>query len=782
MEDSRTSEVGRKRELAEFAPPQDASSDSEDSVQRSHKRAKQDHAAAGSEHVADEIIINMSSESLAHLPPTEMPQIPSTEQQTIATPPLLTWNKGVRLQSGLRTSFGSRGPVLTRASAPVHNDKENNTSRANVGVNPQENVIAHATQSPFNSGSSSNLKEVVHTNPAAEPDVDDTDNTRPKGKRARKKKIQALDPDTSGVRPIKGNTPSLTLEPRSPVDTQLPRALPSGTKRVYENGQGTFDLSEILQDSQPISLQDFKIAVFVPHFLATNASRLESLMVKHIKRAFNAYIGLYYGHLRMEALDEARATSATKSANHLCSSALAKAKQAAKEELQVGESKEPAKVQSEIPSPLQGETGAALNDSEIGAAVVSRQPAGGAIEAPSWSDTEAKNRDGQEFMPLASPELEREEGEMSSTTDETFDVTLNDLEIELLQRYFPDVAVSVARPSCLACAKSGHKTYDCPALTCNLCDGNHSVLTCPKNQRCGKCRVRGHQTTECPEKLFLSRSEAGGCDLCQSQDHLENACHLIWRSFDPKPEEIRTVRDIPVYCYVCGASNHYGPECGLHSGKILSGGVTWSKLNLQKYLDPSSSDRAISAGTDYSLPNLPRKGFSIKGKADDPITLDDSDDESGFIRPSVKLSSIQTQRGSNSHHIQFAQNLRNGQEPSKGPLSQRALKFPRQTRPTFGDGIGLQDSVRYGRERTFSPPPRYGDFRAGFNENDRYLPKAPIRDNYRPSDEGQYNPHDGKRAMPGNSSFRGGQPGKGRGATVRGGSNARGKRRTRGAK
>jgi hypothetical protein len=774
MEDSRTSEVGRKRELAEFAPPQDASSDSEDSVQRSHKRAKQDHAVAGSEHVADEIIINMSSESLAPLPPTEMPQIPSTRQQTIATPPLPTWNKGVRLQSGLRTSFGSRGPVLTRAPAPVHDDEEDNAFRANVGVNPKEDVIADATQSPINSGSSSSLKGVAHGNPAAGPDADDTDNTRPKGKRSRKKKTQVLEPDSSGVRPIKGDTPSLTLEPRSLVGTQLPRALPSGTKRVYENGHGTFELSEILRDSQPLSLEDFKIADFVPHFLATNANRLESLIVKHIKRAFNAYIGLYYGHLRIQALDKARATSTTKLANHLCSSALAKAKQAAKEELQVGESKEPAKVQ--------GETGIALNNSEIGAAVVSRLPAGGALEALSGSDTDANNRDGHEFVPLASPELEREDGEMSSTGDEAFDVTLNDLEIELLQRYFPDVPGSVARPSCLACAKSGHKTYDCPALTCNLCDGNHSVSTCPKKQRCGKCRVRGHHITECPEKLFLSRSEAGGCDLCQSQDHLEIACHLIWRSFDPKPEEIRTVRDIPVSCYVCGASNHYGPECGLHSGKILSGGVTWSKLNLQKYLDPSSSDRAISAGTDYSLPNLPRKGFSIKGKAEDPITLDDSDDEAGFIRPSVKLSSNQSQRGNNSHHIQFAQNLRNGQEPSIGPSSQRALKFPRQARSTFGDGIGLQDSVRYGRERTFSPPPRYGDFRAGFNGNDRYLPQAPSRDNYRPSDEGRHTPYEGKRTMPGNNSFRGGQPGKGRGATARGGSNARGKRRTRGAK
>jgi hypothetical protein len=175
---------------------------------------------------------------------------------------------------------------------------------------------------------------------------------------------------------------------------------------------------------------------------------------------------------------------------------------------------------------------------------------------------------------------------------------------------------------------------------------------------------------DCPEKLARSKSEAVACDMCGSKDHLEIACHYIWRSYEPKSEEIHRVRDIPVYCYSCGAIDHYGPECGLHRGLILSGGKSWSKNNLLKYLDPASQERALSARVDYSIPARSNKQFSIKGKANDPIPIEDSDDENflrGKIKPPVQNGHIRF--GHSNEDYLSRRSYENGPSRSHGPDS-----------------------------------------------------------------------------------------------------------------
>jgi hypothetical protein len=491
---------------------------------------------------------------------------------------------------------------------------------------------------------------------------------------------------------------------------------------------------------------------------------LENLSARHLRGAFSTYLNQYYKHLPPRVLEKARESSAKRSKSF--TKCLDQARKAVNDsgiiedpqavaKVQLAKAKLPradlSKADPQFPGSTKSAAGELPNDPENNPASI---PMG---------------EDGDNASPPASLELEREEGEMSS---DAVEVELSDLEIEMLQKYFPSVPGSVVRPTCLACAGSNH-TLDCPSLSCKICGKYHVIAICPENVRCLKCRARGHIAKDCPEKLFNPPSEGDCCDLCQSKDHLENMCHMLWRSYKPRPEEIKRVRDIPISCYVCGASNHYGPECGLHSGKILSGGLTWSRANLQMYLDPSSSDRAICAGQDFSLPKPTKKILGIRGQADKPIMLDDSDDDIEFLHASVKPSSSKSQSRGINQQIHLAGN----QIPIHGTSgsSYQARNAPRPGRSQFGDYNGFQDSARYGRERAFSPPPRFNDFHVGFNENDRYLPQAPARGEYRPSDGG-------RRPGQGDNNFRGGQSGRGRVIPQRGGGNGRGRKRGKNSK
>ncbi|ESZ94467.1 hypothetical protein SBOR_5185 [Sclerotinia borealis F-4128] len=209
-------------------------------------------------------------------------------------------------------------------------------------------------------------------------------------------------------------------------------------------------------------------------------------------------------------------------------------------------------------------------------------------------------------------------------------------------KYFPATDGIVLR-RCLVCGSSGHERAECPHNACSSCGskGDHLTPACPQTIVCGKCRGVGHQISHCPEKLRAAKEDIK-CITCQSPSHHENQCHFIWRSFLPGPDEIKRVRDISVYCYFCGRSGHFGPECGIHHGTPASGGLSWSKYNLEKYLDgPTSYDAMSAGGKAYSIPSRAKKGFSIKGKANDPIELDDSDDDNDddddFIHPKVNM-------------------------------------------------------------------------------------------------------------------------------------------------
>ncbi|KAI0879125.1 hypothetical protein GGS24DRAFT_280139 [Hypoxylon argillaceum] len=185
-------------------------------------------------------------------------------------------------------------------------------------------------------------------------------------------------------------------------------------------------------------------------------------------------------------------------------------------------------------------------------------------------------------------------------------------ELRLQAKYFP----GADEPSqyCLSCSGIGHTMQDCPELTCRFCESkSHASFGCPTRRRCDKCRQIGHSVDACQEKLSLAADELDGCAFCGA-DHQDRECFEIWRSFKPSELNMKKVKSIPAFCYVCGGENHFGPECSLsgNAGKVTDD-TTWSKANRDLYTDIESEDVAI-AWSDVNL-SEPAREFHIPGRA-----------------------------------------------------------------------------------------------------------------------------------------------------------------------
>lgn len=444
---------------------------------------------------------------------------------------------------------------------------------------------------------------------------------------------------------------------------------PRRCRPFYQKRGVGFPLSEVLDQGKHIHVEQFSFNVFAPAFLAAHRDKRHLISRQELVAAFHLYINSFYSHvMQFEHADRLR-TSTT-----------------ADDALTV----EQATRLADTGAPVVSNTSnGPSGKSNIGRGTTSVLLLAEAVEHPdnasvgglgsnppkrvdATSSPGESDRSGAESMWKNHPSLatnantvapfvtkERQntaEGNDTAMVDvlpaeakdllgadmplpeevESMDFEIDEAELFLQQRYFP-ARTTTTTSRCLSCGHLGHRSSGCPLMVCTSCStfGKHSTDSCPLKARCYKCRERGHLKEDCREKLARSKAEAVACDLCGSKDHLELACDHVWRSYEPKPEEIRTVRDIPVHCYICGTSDHYGPECGLHTGRTISGGSTWSRRNLEKYLDPTSPDRALSAGVDYSIPPWTHKQFSIKGKASDPIEIEDSDDGEGFIRAKI---------------------------------------------------------------------------------------------------------------------------------------------------
>ena len=432
-----------------------------------------------------------------------------------------------------------------------------------------------------------------------------------------------------------------------PTKTQIANGLtwfPNKCRPVYKKSGLKFPLSEVLEQGKPIHIERFSFNVFAPAFLAAHRQKCDILNQKGLVAAFNMYVNNFYKHVLKWHKDIGDRLRATATANDALTLEEAKRLVRASDGYAVrsGDSKRtPSSLLLSSAGPSEHTDQVKLIkanprspnriDTTAKAIPLERDPTNVRQSMADSGQTSSKDNQSPlaDAMPVNAIDL-------AGVDAERMDIDKEEAELLLQQRYFPSVAASTT-PRCVSCGRSGHRTSTCPELRCTSCStvGRHPTISCPMNARCGKCRERGHLTKDCPEKLARTQGEAVPCDICGSKDHLEIACHYIWRSYQPLPEEIRMVQDIPVHCYMCGGSEHYGPDCGLHRGRVLSGGDTWSSKNVLKYIDHTSKNRALSAGVDYSITTRPNKQFSIKGKANDPIELDDSDDDEGFIRSKI---------------------------------------------------------------------------------------------------------------------------------------------------
>jgi hypothetical protein len=480
---------------------------------------------------------------------------------------------------------------------------------------------------------------------------------------------------------------------------------PRKCKPSYQKKGVYFPLSEVLDQGKPIHVEHFSFNVFAPAFMAAHPKRRDLLSQSNLIAAFHLYITNFYSHIMQFGFaDRLRATATADDALTLeQAKALADLRGPGRfitlnksimtsggdqgktspsllppaEKIEHHESNSPNRVymtanpEHSQPSSASFSTNEnsdlGMNPRNIETSLLDRK------HITSKDDDDEPMIDVAQTDAMDSKSLHEEVESMKFGIDEA--------ELFLQQKYFLSGTASTTR-HCLSCGHLGHNSSACPALACTSCStfGKHSTASCPLNARCGKCRERGHSMRDCPEKLARSKGEAVPCDMCGSKDHLEIACDYIWRSYEPKPEEIRTVRDIPAHCYMCGGSDHYGPECGLHRGRILSSGNTWSRRNLQKYVDPTSQNRAISAGVDYSIPPRSNKQFSIKGKANDPIEIDDSDDNEGFIRakinPPVQSGHIRFGRSNEQSLSGSMQNNSGNMLHQSGQPSQHGMNRP----------------------------------------------------------------------------------------------------------
>ncbi|KAK8024298.1 Air1p [Apiospora rasikravindrae] len=301
-----------------------------------------------------------------------------------------------------------------------------------------------------------------------------------------------------------------------------------------------------------------------------------------------------------------------------------------------------------------------------------------------------------------------------------------DEEVRQLELYFP--RIGEIQVVCLHCVSTQHRSESCPSLTCGFCQSAaHMSYACPTKKRCTKCYQLGHGAGSCQEKLALAKDERPGCAYCSARSHIEDRCPTVWRSYHPGLTEIKKVKDIPCYCYMCGTAGHYGPECGLASKKQKAEAqvfTTWSKANRDSYIDPESTNIAIAqVGVDHSNADGASE-FHIKGKATKKthihfVSSDDSEGE--FIQPPVSRG------GPGKGGISISTNIVNPSQQQSGRPSRRSRNNGQPPPPGNADMpplppgppppmvfTGNGNGISNGSQRSFHPlPPRP----SGMNSN-----------------------------------------------------------------
>lgn len=267
------------------------------------------------------------------------------------------------------------------------------------------------------------------------------------------------------------------------------------------------------------------------------------------------------------------------------------------------------------------------------------EPTSGGAEETGDADTEnIQHRNEMEDGEIYSADASGVEMEMDEDDQPTADanvdmdnvtdgVALSEAELEQRHRYFPGIPDDAI--FCLTCGHIGHQTDKCPELICKFCQGPHFKYECLMRQRCGKCKQLGHTKASCSEKLAVAPGEAVvECAICEGHDHTEIDCLELYQIYKPHPDNIKKVKHIPAFCYICGIEGHYGGDCSMADYSIAPTKM-WTMATASLYIDNNSDDIAVSLRNplpppaDDSRPNIP--GRSIKPQTHEFYVEDDDD-------------------------------------------------------------------------------------------------------------------------------------------------------------
>jgi hypothetical protein len=574
----------------------------------------------------------------------------------------VSWNKGI--QGGLRTSFSKSTQALHKTAISLDVAEEDA---------PGEDESPSTSTTPSLNESSKKLR---------------------RKKKNAKKKERALDALEAGPEQVLTDAPATTaLAYPARNITEDPSEKTASVQQSYlsfvdkgityllpfpsERAQRKTDQKSL---TNLVGKENFR-QKFVPLFFSLNAPLLGHMSGETLCEAFLTYIDTYYSGAKEGAVTSIKGSAGGNKVLRLCNNAI---KEALSNQAIILKKSHELKISTSgsSGSPTVGPSGL---DSSVG-------------ESNSKDEDALSGSNLDPFASHHSPPL-----------------IVSASEAMLIKKYFPGIPGDSFSTRCLVCAEAGHLTAACPALICGICQahGDHFTSSCPQAQLCAKCRQPGHQKSACPEKLSATKGEGAVCAYCGSARHTEQACHYIWRSFKPDAKSIKRTNGMLMYCYSCGSEQHFGPECGLYTAPSLSGNITWSVSNMMQYVTDSNALLRASGTSQNSQPaQTAKRDFTIKGRArTDPISLD-SEDDTPFIRPKVEAP---PPRGS----------IRVNDYRPPDDRSERYAPRP-PARSDKNSHRPNDDSARYRRERTLSPPPRFpqDNYPRGAPQGDRY----PLRD------------------------------------------------------